>query len=343
MKNVIITTSLGSGGAERMLHRLMSSWKQPQSQIVFNMTKEGQFSSKLRDLGVKVYDLNLYRQPWNIFYLFRVLLLEEVSSIWGWMYHANVLALVARLLKPRAVLVWNIRHSLYHIEQEKRLTRIVIELNANFSGFPDKIIFNSTLSQSQHIQHGFKSDNTHYIPNGFELEMFPDMPQENHEFITIGHVGRFHPMKNQIELIKVFVDLARENEKLRFMLIGKGLEQSNQDLIKLIPPELLTKFAFMGEQTDVYRFYFQMDIFVLFSSWGEAFPNVLVEAILANNIAISSDVGDASSILGHKDFIVPIGDNVALKEMIIKFANLPSEERRDLNKSLKARVINDFF
>ncbi len=343
MKNVIISTSLGSGGAERILHRLLSTWNRPQEFIVFNLTSEGQFSQKIRDLGIPVYDLNLFKKPWNAFKFFTLLFGQDVRSVWGWMYHANLIALVIRLMiKPQAKLIWNIRHSLYSLGQEKTLTRWVIRLNALFSFYPDNILFNSHLSLKQHRDHGFSSEALNYVPNGFDLENFNKLSRTQNSSVTIGHVGRFHPMKNQKQMLEVFVNLAATHPELHFLLVGKGMEASNSELTRLIPDSLKDRFEFKGEQTDVYPYYFKMDLFVLFSSWGEAFPNVLVEAALAGAVPVSSDVGDAQIILGSSELITPIGDQKNLKEKIEGILKLTAQERLKKNLLLKARLEKDY-
>ncbi len=326
-----------------MLHRLMTCWSGKNQFIIFNLTAEGQFSSKIRDLGIPVHDLNLFSKPWNIFKMIKILASEEVASLWGWMYHGNVIAfLLKTLIKPKASLVWNIRHSLYSLQQEKKITRLVIYLNKIFSISADRIIFNSELSLEQHRNYGFDANNLAYIPNGFDLKNFKHDLRTSQDTVTVGHVGRFHPMKNQKEMVKVFVELAKMQKNLKFLLVGKGMESQNSEITTLIPGDMMNRFTFLGEQTDVYKYYYQMDIFVLFSSWGEAFPNVLVEALLAGNIAISTDIGDAASIVGEADFIVPIGDTNLLKEKLLRFSNWSVSERQQKNKLLKERLIQNF-
>jgi glycosyltransferase involved in cell wall biosynthesis len=59
-----------------------------------------------------------------------------------------------------------------------------------------------------------------------------------------------------------------------------------------------------------------LDVLVVSSAWGEAFPNVLVEAFLSGVPAVSTDVGDAAFIIDDEKSIVPPRSPEALSDAI---------------------------
>ena len=79
--------------------------------------------------------------------------------------------------------------------------------------------------------------------------------------IVIGHIGRFMRQKNHEFLIDVFNELYKKNQNTVLILIGQGpllneIKQKVRDL------KIEDKVKFMGQITDVERYYNIMDVFV---------------------------------------------------------------------------------
>ena len=97
------------------------------------------------------------------------------------MYHANLFLYFISLLYPNISVIWGIRHSLYDINREKLLTKIVIYLCKFFSKKCTNIVFNSGVSLEQHVKYGFSENNCSVIHNGFDTKLFsPDAITEKH-------------------------------------------------------------------------------------------------------------------------------------------------------------------
>ena len=93
--------------------------------------------------------------------------------IQGWMYDGNVGAwILSGLMRGRLPVVWNVRHSLHRLEEEKTRTRWVIKAGALISRHPKKIIYNSCVSAKQHERLGYHQRRTVVIPNGFHTGRF---------------------------------------------------------------------------------------------------------------------------------------------------------------------------
>ena len=89
--------------------------------------------------------------------------------------------------------------------------------------------------------------------------------------LIIGHVGRFMKQKNHEFLIEVFNEVYKKNQNTLLILIGQGplLSEIKQKAINL---NIEDKIRFIGQVTNVEKYYNIMDIF-LFPSIYEGLRN----------------------------------------------------------------------
>jgi glycosyltransferase involved in cell wall biosynthesis len=85
-----------------------------------------------------------------------------------------------------------------------------------------------------------------------------------------------------------------------------------------------------------------LDLLVLPSAWGEAFPNILGEAMASGVPCVATDTGDAQWIIGDQHRVVPPGDIAAMQAAIGDLLGLSGEARRALGLAGRARVIEEF-
>jgi glycosyltransferase involved in cell wall biosynthesis len=74
------------------------------------------------------------------------------------------------------------------------------------------------------------------------------------------------------------------------------------------------------------------------SSHGEAFPNVLGEAMACGVPCVVTDVGDSAEIVGDTGRLVPAGDMAGLARVLVEVLDLPPEARTTLGVQARARV-----
>ena len=273
--------------------------------------------------------------------------------VMGWMYHGNVAASMAARFSPvRPVVVWNVRHSLYDLEKEKSLTRAVIRANRFLSHGVQGIIYNSRLSCGQHSRFGFDDRRARVIPNGFDLKRLRPAPETSQKVraglglasdaLVVGHVARFHPMKDQAGFLNAAVQVAREMPHVRFLVMGREVSPENPALTGIVPSELLERFVFTGERQDPERFMQAMDVLASSSSRGEAFPNVLGEAMACGVPCVATDVGDSGDIVGDTGIIVPPSDRSALAEGLLAMLEKDTAERDRLGREARERVAGHY-
>ena len=310
------------------------------------------YGARIRALGVPVYTLGLSTGlpgPKAVWWLRRLMSEIRPEVIQGWMYHGNVAASIAARLTPgpHPAAAWNVRQSLYSLAAEKPLTRQMIRANRWASAGVDTIIYNSRLSREQHEAFGFSAGHGLVIPNGFDTERFqPDREcgratrealEIPWEAMVIGHVARFHPMKDHASFLRAAVEVMRQRDDVLCLLAGREVNLENPGLAGIVPAEMEGRFRFVGERDDVPNLMRAMDVFCQ-SSWSEAFPNVLGEAMALAVPCVATDVGDSRDIVGNTGVVVPASDHVALFRGILNMMGSTSEERAALGRAARARI-----
>lgn len=348
LRVLVFSTGLATGGAERMLVKLVSRLQGRSCEFaVVSLLDAGTQGSALRELGVSVDELRIRRPfafPALPLRLRRTVRRFRPDVIQGWMYHGNLAATIARRLTgSHARLLWGIRQTFYGMAHERPLTRLVIRANAALSATPQRVVYNSTLSRVQHAAAGFKDERGIVIPNGFDTEQFrpdPDARSAARSRLDIperaevvGLVARDHPMKDHANFLAAAGRVAHARPDVFFVLAGAGVDPSNARLDALLTQSgLQGRARLLGEVADVQRLYPAFDVAVLSSAWGEAFPNVLGEALACAVPCVATDVGDAATIVGEAGRIVPPAGSERLAAAIVEVLSLGAEGRRALGE-----------
>jgi glycosyltransferase involved in cell wall biosynthesis len=357
IKILHIITGLQSGGAERVLYNLLSrEFLNTYECYVISLTKGGKYAELIREKGVNLHSIDLKK---GLFYfrgpivLFKLILLINPKIIQGWMYHGNLAAILFKILtKSKSEIVWNIRHSVHSIKVENLKTRMIIRLNIFFSKYVNTIIYNSIISRNQHESLGFYSKYGAIIYNGFDtksciydenirLKKRVELSIKNSSFV-VGHVARFHPMKDHACFIEAALKVISVNKNIKFLFIGAKTELIPSQLSYLIPSSVSNNFVFLGERDDVYELMQAMDIMCLSSSWGEGFPNVLGEAMCHNIPCISTDIGSSDVVIDKYGILIKPKDSSLMCQSILTLADLPTQSLKEMGGKAREYIVKNF-
>lgn len=353
---LFVTTTLGTGGAEQMLLKILQRLDRRQfAPMVVSLLDGGTVGRRIEELGVPVVCLRMDRWHRIVaapFVLAQLIRRHRFVLIQGWMYHGNVVAWAGRWLAgSKTPLSFGIRQSFYGLARERFNTRWVMRMNAWLSGRMQGCLFNSRFSLKTHGDFGFRGHNMRVIPNGFDLDAYMPRPERGAALRAelelggapvVGMVARFHPMKGHHDFLQAAAIVRRTLPQVKFLLVGTGVTGRNRQLAAWIEElDLNNAVLLMGERTDIADLNNVFDIACL-ASRAEAFPNVMGEAMACGIPCVSTDVGDCADIVGVAGRIVPPGDPASLAAAVLELLNLDRQGRQDLGRAARCSVVARF-
>ncbi len=357
MKICFIITGLSAGGAEMMLYKLLSKIdRQRFSPYVISLTTLGEIGPRILSMGIPVEPLGMGRgisACASLWRLWRILQREQPAIVQTWLYHADLLGGMTARLAGRSPVIWAIRNSNLDKDKTRWTTRLVVTISAALSGcLPQNILYCSERSRQIHERLGYCSHKTHVIPNGFDLSCFkPDEDAKvriksalglSAQTPLVGLIARFDPQKNHLGFLQAVRTVHQRLPEVHFVLAGQDVDTNNAVLTKPLARWGLTNHVhLLGLRHDIPAIMAALNIHAL-PSYGEAFPNVLGEAMACGVPCVATDVGDCAFIIGDTGRIVAAGDMSGLATAIEAILTLPAQEQAALGKKARARIAEHF-
>lgn len=351
---VHLIVGLGNGGAETMLYNLLRFGNREKYDYrVISLLGEGFYGERIRSLGVPVISACILKNPvvavWRCF--------REISKadvLATWMYHANLLGFfVAKLTRCRRI-VWNVRHSNLNPELNNRLTMVICRVCAPLSRFVSKIAYNGNSARRAHEFVGYAEEKAVVLDNGCNVSVYKkyqdgenrlscEFVRRNFDAPVLLSVARWSAQKDVPNFLKALAVLKARGIPAVAVFCGNGLDEKSEpfaDAVKAFGLELGKDVAGLGPRNDVPRLMSACDLFVLHSA-GEAFPNVLIQAMACECACVATDAGDARRILNDDENVVPTRDSEALAKRIAEMLSAP-EALRAAGKRNRERVLELF-
>jgi glycosyltransferase involved in cell wall biosynthesis len=268
--------------------------------------------------------------------------------IQGWMYHGNLAASAAAAWNGRPIpVLWNIRQTLPTLRNETPLTALAILAGAPLSTTAQAIVYNSQRAADDHERLHYAKARRVIIANGFDLSLlYADASAHGRlsralglpaDAPIVGRVGNFHLHKDFPTLIAAFARIAAAEPRAHLVLVGRGVDASNEELaalLRALPPR---RVHLLGERRDVAAIMPGFDVLVSSSS-AEAFPNVIGEAMACGVPTVTTDAGDCREILGDPARVVPLHDVLALAAKVLDVLALDADARAALGQRDRTRV-----
>ena len=347
INTVFITRSLDYGGAQRQLVNLAKAMDREKFNPTVLHFYSGPLEKELIEATVRTIALEK-KGRWEVLgfllRLYRTLKSLKPDAIHGYLALPNILTILLKPLFPGTRMVFGLRGSGVDYSRYDWLTRVSDSTQDFLSRFADLIIVNSNAGYEHSINKGIPKKKMIVIPNGIDTHRFkPDLESGltirkewgiREDEILIALVGRLDPMKDHPNFLKAASILAKKNDKVRFVCMGRGPESYKNRLLSMGEEMgLADRVIWVPPRSDMPLVYNAFNIVTSSSSFGEGFSNVIGEAMACKIPCVVTDVGDSPWIIGTSGVVVPPKDPEALAAGWTQCLNKKNDE-----KAVQARI-----
>tara|TARA_Y100000816_G_scaffold291599_1_gene283452 strand:+ start:6294 stop:7415 length:1122 start_codon:yes stop_codon:yes gene_type:complete len=324
IKIIHFITTLGLGGAERVLYNILkhNKYNKFEHQVIC-LNSGGYLKTEIQKLNIKINCLNLNKNFFlgiiRCFVILNSFKNKKKIIIQTWLPHADLLGgLISKMCGYKKI-IWNIRIANFSKNSFKYRTLIIILINSLLSYFiPKKIISCSNAGIKAHCRLGYNKNLFHLINNGFDKVTIKKRSFKFTKKFTLGIFSRYHKVKNHEYLLRALSVLKKKEYQFKLLLLGPNINFKNKKLIQDIKSNNLNKESILITKKgifDVNRYFSYIDLYIL-CSHTEGFPNILGEAIINGVNVMSTDVGDAKLMLPAKTNLIPKNNHLKFAKKI---------------------------
>ena len=354
MRIVHMIIGLGDGGAEHSLYKLITA-DDSNVHNVISLTSQGKYGPLLSEHGVSVVsvDSSFFRLIPSLIALSRALQVMKPEILHGWMPHGALTASLVKNLVGAKRVIWSIRASDYGDGIRTSVTRGIVKILARLSHHgPNKILVVGERALEKHAEIGFSRDKMICIPNGYEPPSVKILGEgatksstsnNGPRTIVLGMVARYHSQKDHFGLLRALSLLKNKRADWIIRLAGEKLSENNHELVAEVSRlGLSAHVELLGAVQNPEEFYRTLDLHILSSAFGEGFPNVVAESMLAGVPNIVTDVGDSADIVADTGWVARPSAPEDLADAIEVALNCEPLERRARGVRAKERILQSY-
>jgi len=342
------------GGAELFLLKLITKIKDDFDCYIIFLSENGELLEEFKIVTKKLFILDLRINLLSVFTNHKkiVKIFGEIKPdvVHTWLYISDIFGGCAAFISGVPKIFWSIRQSNISYSQNKLHTFLLSRISGILSCIiPDKIVSCSEVAKNIHIRKAFyKSSKILVIPNGYDLDylkfddhkrqIFRDELQVKKTQFIIGIIGRYDIQKGFDNFIKIAHLITQNISNIQFVLVGPGCTNDNIDLINLMKEYSFgTKFILLGARSDIRPVLCGLDLLII-PSRGEAFPNILGEAMSLGTMVLTTNVGEIPIILKDIQKTFSPGSNHEMADEAKRIIKMNKSESEKHSTKLRNRI-----
>lgn len=220
-----------------------------------------------------------------------------------------------------------------------RLVQTIVELNYLFADQVSPVCaYNARWEQRL----GTLASRIKVIYNGVNPEKFYRRECKPHFRPLVSTVGLIYPLKGQLDLISTTALLKVKYSNIDVRCYGNATDTAYFDACKksVADLEVGRNVTFAGPTSEPWQIYSDADV-LAFSSISEAFPYVIVEAMMCGAAIVATDVGGIGEALSECGILVPAKSPCHMANAI-SFLLDNQAERERLGRLARARAMQYF-
>ena len=299
---LIICTSLNMGGSEKQAVWLANKLIEENKKVYFVSLKDaGILSTELSPkISVNNFKLRNAKNPLTKFFYFclgvmklsRLIKNKEITTTITFLFHSNVVGKLLKIISKEKILHIATFRSDRLSKRDSKISRFRTLIFKNF--VLDKDIFVVFNSMSGLNNMNLKNINTRVIFNTplNKVQLSKDAKEQNTKLVFI---GRFDELKNVTNIVLSMKYLQFEDIVLDIYGKGPDLTSIEQAISE---NSLQNKVKLKGVDKEIANNLNNYDGLII-ASTHDAFPNVLIEAMNAGVVPISTKVGDCEWLLNE--------------------------------------------
>jgi glycosyltransferase involved in cell wall biosynthesis len=349
MRIVYVLTSLGMGGAERLVVSLagrMAERGHTVQLLVLRPPVAEQWSTAL-----PVVHLGMRRTPFSVLAgllkASRTLHEFRPDLVHSHGFHSNIVARLLKILVPSTVVLSTV-HNVYEGGRKRmwayRLTDgLSRKTTAVSKAAADRFVRLKAVPVGKCTVLTNGIDTAEFAPDADRRVCARAQMDVTHEFIWFT-AGRMAPAKDFPNLLRAFAQVRAARPGAQLWIAGEAIDEKLNHVTSSIFGGVkgeLDQVRILGLRRDLPALLDAADGFVLASAW-EGMPLALGEAMAMEKPVAATDVGGVRELVGDAGTIVPAKDSNALADAMLNIMQTSAEGRRTIGRAARARIQNQF-